>query len=44
MTAEGVRARLIRFFTEPDRPAWPDPKRDREPSLDDWILHGPRLR
>ncbi len=44
MKVEGMRARLVRFFTEPDRPAWPDPDRDRDPSLDDWILHGPRLR
>src|SRR5262249_18982901 len=40
--AEGWRVRVRRFLSEPDRRPWPDPDRRREPSFDDWILHGPR--
>lgn len=43
MRLERLRAGLVRFFTEPDQPSWPDPDRDREPTMDDWILRGPRL-
>jgi hypothetical protein len=37
-----LRRRIHRYLTEPGRQPWPDPNRRSEPSLDDWILRGPR--
>ena len=44
MSREPIHIRLLRFLTEPETRTWPDPDRNCEPTLDDWILHGPRLR